>query len=71
MKLEAIAQELGLSRSRIVQVLVTIYRLLNVSGQMQLALELGKEWKTVEPKLLASLEGDKHGFDGSSNQKTS
>jgi DNA-directed RNA polymerase sigma subunit (sigma70/sigma32) len=49
-KLDAIASEIGISATRITQIMVTVYRLLEVPDQVQLALWVGRNWDLVNAK---------------------
>lgn len=48
LKLEVIASEMAISRSRVKQLLTSIYRVLGVEGQIELAFEMGRNWKELE-----------------------
>lgn len=56
-KLTAIADDLGISRSRLVMLVNTIYRVLEVDSRVLLALEIGKNWSTLEPEMREILGG--------------
>lgn len=47
-KLEAVAEHFGVSRTSIVLAIQGIYRVLGVRNQLDLALELGKNWDEIE-----------------------
>jgi hypothetical protein len=48
MKLFAVSQELGISRTRIMQLVEATYRILGVRDLTELAFEMGKHWKEIE-----------------------
>jgi DNA-binding NarL/FixJ family response regulator len=48
MKSATIARELGVSRSRVNEVLTTIYRLMNVQDRIELAFLMGQHAKEID-----------------------
>jgi DNA-binding CsgD family transcriptional regulator len=47
MKIPALALEVGISAKAVEQNFYAIYHVLNVSGRVQLAFEMGKHWKEI------------------------
>jgi DNA-binding NarL/FixJ family response regulator len=47
MKRSAVGLELGVSRTRVNQIVEAMYRILDVSGLTQLAFEMGRHWREI------------------------
>jgi len=48
MKSYTVAREMGISKSRLFQMIRVIHHVLGVSGRVELAFELGRHWKEIK-----------------------
>jgi DNA-binding CsgD family transcriptional regulator len=44
-----IASELGVSETRVTQILTIVYRIIGVGNRIELALGIGKHWEEIKP----------------------